>query len=157
MLYALAMTDGAVSIMQTVGGATPEACLAKWPAAERAKVMSHQPIDPSTVPQDRAFRNAWVLAGDRISTDMPMARAILRDRLRAARAPQLEALDMAYMRADETKDDATKADVAKRKQVLRDVTAHPDIEAAETVDALKALTLDKLVGAAPPLRAKPTP
>jgi len=44
-----------------------------------------------------------VLNKDRVEHDISKARDILRDRLRAQRKPQLEALDMAYLRADESK------------------------------------------------------
>ncbi|MEJ0012348.1 MAG: hypothetical protein WDM94_06895 [Bauldia sp.] len=70
---------------------------------------------------------------------MDKARAIHCDRMRAARAPRLAALDIAYQRADESGDAAAKAAVAARKQALRDVTADPAIAAAETPDALKAV------------------
>lgn len=142
--HAIQMNDDSVAIMQTVDDATPEQCLAKWPVGERARVVSHQPIAPSAIPSDRTFRNAWALTGDRITHDMPKARDILRDRLRAERAPQFAVLDVEYQRADEIKDDAGKLDVAARKLALRDITDHPAIESAETVEALKALTLDVL-------------
>lgn len=150
--YAIQIVDGSIAIMQTAGDATPEACLAKWHPDEQAKVVSHQRIDPGVVPQDRTFRNAWVLSGDKIGHDMEKARAILRDRLRRERAPLLAALDVAYLRAYEADDAAAKADVLVQKQTLRDAPADPQIDAAATVDDLKAITLDVL--AAVPVVAK---
>jgi hypothetical protein len=160
--YAITMADGSVAIMQTMPQMivgkdgkvttvepTPEECLAKWPDSERAKIAGPlSAIDPAVIPQDRTFRNAWTLTGDSIEHDMTKARDILRDRLRAARAPLLAELDIAYQRADEAGDATAKAAVAAEKQALRDVTDDPSIEAAATVADLKAITLETLAPAA---------
>jgi len=95
-----------------------------------------------TVPTDRTFRGAWQFSGDAVEIDMAAARDIHRDNLRAERKPLLEALDVAYMRALE--DDTGTVNITAEKQVLRDVTADPRIDAAATPDELKALTLDVL-------------
>ena len=96
--------------------------------------------DASEIPTDRTFRDAWRNNGKgRLEVNMPMARELWRDLMRAARAPRLAALDVEYQRADETGDTARKADVARRKQVLRDVTADPRIEASTAPDELKAV------------------
>ena len=91
-------------------------------------------VDASSIPQDRTYRNA--LKHD-LTFDMDKCRAIHRDRMRAARVPLLVALDVEYQRADERGDAATKQQVVARKQELREVTGHPDIDAAKTPDALK--------------------
>ena len=95
-----------------------------------------------TVPTDRTFRGAWQFNGAAVEIDMAAARDIHRDNLRAERKPLLEALDVAYMRALE--DDTGTVNITAEKQVLRDVTADPRIDAAATPDELKALTLDVL-------------
>lgn len=147
--YAIEMNDGTVAIMQTVvqpdgREPSPEECIAKWPTTEQAKVVSHRPINPADIPQDRTYRNAWTDRGGKIDHDMGKARDIHRDRLRAARAPQLAQLDVDYQRADEVKDETRKAQIVAAKQVLRDMPADPRIEAAATVDDLKELTLEVL-------------
>lgn len=147
-LYALQMSDGSVALMQTSGAVTPAACLAKWPPAEAARVVAHQPIDAAAIPQDRTFRNAWTLNGGKVEHDMAKAREIQRNRLRAERAGRLADLDLAYVRADEAQDATAKAAVVAQKQALRDVTDAPQIAAAQTVADLKALTLDVLAPAA---------
>jgi hypothetical protein len=93
------------------------------------------------VPTDRAFRDAWTFDGKSFGHDMVKAREIHRDRLRVQRAPLLDALDVAYARADEAGDVAAKAKIAADKQELRDITAAPAIDAAKTPDELKAITL----------------
>ena len=96
-----------------------------------------------TVPADRTFRGAWSLNGDVVEIDMPAARKIHRDNLRAERAPKLANLDVAYMKALEQSGDT--AAIAAQKQALRDVTGDARIDGAATPDALKALTLDALL------------
>jgi len=79
-----------------------------------------------------------------ITVNMNKAREIQRDVIRAERKPQLEALDVDYMKALEDGDTPAQQAIVGVKQALRDVTADPRIEAATTPDELKALTLDVL-------------
>ena len=97
-----------------------------------------------TVPSDRTFRGAWQFNGSAVEVDMDAAKVIHKDALRAARAPLLAALDVAYMRALEIS--GSTLSIATDKQALRDVTSDARIAAATTPDALKALTLDALIG-----------
>ena len=99
-----------------------------------------------TVPADRIFRGAWQFSGDVVEIDMAKARDIHRDALRAERSPRFDALDAEWFRAAETADTDAQASVAAQKQALRDVTADARVDAAATPDALKALTLDVLIG-----------
>lgn len=97
-------------------------------------------VDVSAIPIDRTFRNAWRNnAAGKPEVDMPAARELWRDKMRRARGPKLAALDVEYQRADEAADAGKKAEVVKRKQLLRDVTDDPRIEAAKTPDDLKAV------------------
>ena len=130
--------------------AAPEELIAKWPADRQAQIASVRgEIGRNAVPQDRTFRGAWEWAGDKVGTNMPKARDIHREHLRKLRAPKLAALDVEYQRADEANDNKAKADIAKKKQALRDVTADPAIDAAETPDQLKVVLPDALNGAGP--------
>jgi hypothetical protein len=123
---------------------TPEDEVAKHPEAERAKVVSIRLLGNNDVPPDRTFRDAWTHDGKTIVHDMVKAKSILREALRRQRECMFAALDVDYQRADERGDAAAKAAVAQRKQKLRDVTKNPLIDAAASVDDLKALTIDKL-------------
>jgi hypothetical protein len=142
--YAIQLDDGRVAVMQTVGDIAPEACIAKWPDASRQHVLETALIDPGQLPVDRTFRNAWTLDRGAVAIDMAKARAIKRDQLRAERAPRLAALDEAYLRADEVRDDAAKATIAAEKEKLRSATDDPAIDAAATPEELKAITLDQI-------------
>ena len=95
-------------------------------------------IDPTDIPDDRTFREAWIDGGT-IAVDMPKARDIHRNRLRAVRAPKLAALDVEQMRALVSSDTKTVASIEEQKRALRDVPADPAIEAAATPEALAAV------------------
>lgn len=100
-------------------------------------------LDESDIPEDRTFRNAFDIAPDgSIIVDMPKARDIHRDRMRAARAPKLAALDVEIIRALESGSGTSQIVVAK--QSLRDVTKDPRIEAAGSPDELAAIWPDVL-------------
>ena len=107
-----------------------------------ADALNVRVVDEADIPTDRTFRNAWKDAGSgAVTHDMEKCREIHKDRLRAYRAPQLAALDVAYMRADELGDAKEKARVAAEKQALRDITKHPAIAAATTPEELKNISL----------------
>jgi hypothetical protein len=76
---------------------------------------------------------------------METARIIHRDRLRAERAPVLAALDVEQLRAIASDDVSTRDEVEGMKRRLRDIPAHPAIDAAETPEALSALSIDELL------------
>lgn len=88
---------------------------------------------------DQSFRNAWKdELKDSPAVDMVKARVIHKEKMREARTPLLEELDIAYQRADEIADISAKTEIAQKKQALRDVTIDPGIEAATTPEELKA-------------------
>ena len=138
MFYALTAPDNSVAIMQVVEGADLDECVAKF-AAVSFKPVSVRPIDPAVLPADRAYRDAWTFDGERFGHDIAKAREAHRNNLRAQREPMLKAQDVLLMRAIETGAD-TKA-IAVEKQRLRDAPADPRIDAAQTVDELKLITL----------------
>lgn len=74
-----------------------------------------------------------------ITVNMNKAREIKRELIRTERKALLEALDVAFMRAVEQGDTVKQQEIAVEKQRLRDATEHPDIEAAQTPEALKAV------------------
>jgi len=101
-------------------------------------------VEQSSLPSDRTFRNAWRMNSKSISTDMVHARNIHREKLRELRAQKFIALDEQYLRADESGDIEAKRLIANEKQALRNVTADPAIEAAQTAEELKAVMPDIL-------------
>jgi hypothetical protein len=139
MYYAINMVDGSTALLKLHDSADIDAEIKKWHPDRQAEIVSYEQISPHVIPEDRTFRNAWVLADCRIAVNMDKARDIHRERLRTLRAPMLAALDIDYQRADEAGNAGRKRAIATRKQALRDVTADPAIDAAQTPDELKAV------------------
>jgi hypothetical protein len=83
-----------------------------------------------------------------ITINLDKAREIHKDKIREARAPQLAALDVQFMRAVEQADATKQAEIAATKQVLRDATTAPDIAAATDLDELKT-TWPAILGNSP--------
>lgn len=101
----------------------------------------------TVIPTNRFYRNAWSFNDTKtaVIVNMPKARTIHRDLIRAERNKHLIPLDVAYMRALERADTTAAQEIAAQKQKLRDIPAHPAIEAAQTPEELMELTLGKLL------------
>jgi hypothetical protein len=153
---ALSFADGSVGIMQFVvqqyhqrSGAVMWEQLPTKAAvdAEVARSSFDHPvkawrfIEPSEVPPDRTFRNAWRDSGKAIVHDMDKAREHVLKTVRKHRGPKLDALDRDWMRAFGKGDKAETARIEAQRQKLRDLPQSLDkpLKAASSVDELKAL------------------
>lgn len=95
-------------------------------------------VDSDTLPEaDNDFFNAWELQGGAVVVNIDKAKALTKDRLRAERAPLLQAQDVLYMRALEQGQDTTA--IVAEKQRLRDITNLAD--ACTTTAELRALSV----------------
>ena len=97
--YAIQMADGSVAIMQTVGDAKPDECIAKWPPEERAKAVSYKQIDPNTIPTDQTYRDAWVIDGESIAVHPEKAEALRIEWLAIAKMAEDVAAERARIKA----------------------------------------------------------
>tara|TARA_Y100000401_G_scaffold27803_1_gene20009 strand:- start:270 stop:530 length:261 start_codon:yes stop_codon:yes gene_type:complete len=79
--------------------------------------------------------------------DMAKAREIHKNKIRVARKPLLEALDIEFQKAQETGTSTT--DIVTKKQALRDAPADSGIAAASDADALKAQWKTDILGTSP--------
>ena len=79
--------------------------------------------------------------------DMAKAREIHKNKIRVARKPLLEALDIEFQKAQET--GASTTDIVTKKQALRDAPADSGIAAASDADALKAQWNTDILGTSP--------
>ena len=79
--------------------------------------------------------------------DMAKAKEIHKNKIRIARQPLLESLDIEFQKALETSAD-TSAIVAK-KQALRDAPADSAIKSASTTDELKSQWNTSILGTSP--------
>ena len=108
-------------------------------------------VDASTVkkPSDRHFRGAWKLNGNVISEDITEAKKIFQDKIREVRQPQLEAEDVAYMKALEADDSSAKTASVNKKKALRDAPAAKAIADADKIAKLKAAWDKSVLGDSP--------
>lgn len=129
-LIAISRADGGVSVMSCNGVVADE--VAKWQQSSAVAALSYREIESdfnfSSLDVD-PYRDALKDAGVSLSHDMPKAREIHRKKMRDAREPKLAALDVEQLRG---------RNVEAQKQALRDVTSDPRIDAATTVEELKA-------------------
>ena len=79
--------------------------------------------------------------------DMAKARELHKDKIRLARKPLLEALDVEFQKALET--GASTTDIVAKKNALRDAPADSGIAAASDADALKAQWKTDILGTSP--------
>ena len=78
-------------------------------------------IDNSELPKDQTFRDALEVSGG-LKFNANKAKAIWKNKWREARKSKLASLDIDFMRAVESGDQAKQAEIAGKKQALRDVT-----------------------------------
>ena len=137
--------DGGVSIVcpainiNDPVGFDEEQALARAMARLPAEAINPQVVDDSIIPVDRTFRNALIQNGASVIHDMPKCRDIHRDKLRELRRPLFAENDIAIRDAQVDGDSAKLAAAIARRNALRDVTADPRIDAAQTPEALKAV------------------
>lgn len=109
---------------------------------ENGRVASPiQIVEGDPRPQNRTFRNAWTLNGDKIDHDMPKARSIHMDRIREARDEKLKSLDNDWMKATGQNKKAEAEAVEAKRQWLRDIPQTFDLNAA-TPEELEKLWPD---------------
>lgn len=82
-------------------------------------------VSETEIPSDTTFISALKLENNEIVTDINIAKKIHLDKFRAARIPIFQKLDIDFMKAIESGDEAKKAEIIAAKQALRDVTLTP--------------------------------
>ena len=138
--------DGGVSVIVPA----PKAQLPGESEADfMARVALAVPSDATGVTEldtlpSRAYRNAWVLSGGAVQTDMVQARQMKLGELRTERDVRLQATDGPYMRAQEQDNVAEVNRLKAVRQRLRDLPTDPAttnaLNAITDPDALKAWT-----------------
>ena len=91
------------------------------------------------------YQNSYYIDQNILKYDINIAKQIHIDRIRILRDAKFAPLDVAFMRAVERGDVAKQQEIAAEKQKLRDITAHPAIDAATTLEELRDLTIDMLL------------
>ena len=97
--------------------------------------------DTTNLPQDRTFRDAWTddLPGEQIDVDIPRAKIIRMEQIRAARDVKWEDFDKRYVIAERDAADLTTLDT--ERQTLKDIpqVAQSDVDTATTESDLLAV------------------
>lgn len=122
--------NGGVATCFPTGEINIEAVMAKdVPAGRGARIVNLTDL-PN---QHNDFYDAWEMDAINVIVNMDKAKNITKDRLRAERAPLLQAQDVLFQRALENGDDTTT--IVAEKQRLRDITLLAD--AATTLEELR--------------------
>ncbi len=110
--------------------------------------VSYEIIDVSDYPRDenneidRYFRDAWKINIDKIDCDIEKAYKIKMDKLRNQRDQILKELDIDFMKAVESQDQAMIKSISEKKQALRDMPVSIDLNQFKDVKLLKAFVPD---------------
>ena len=136
-------THDGVQIMTLAEGANFEDALRKWADVNPNQYISHREMPIEAIPTDRSYRGAWADTTPELTIDIDMvkAREIHLQRIRIQRNAELAKLDIEVMKAQDMGDTEKLAQIRQRKQELRDLptTLRPTLDAANTVDELKAI------------------
>jgi hypothetical protein len=100
--------------------------------------VAHRVVEDNEIPAARLFRNAWADDGAAVGVDMPKARALHMDVIRADRDKQLADLDITFMRAVEDGDADAQAAAGAAKQISRDIPQTFDLAGYTTAEDLNA-------------------
>ena len=80
----------------------------------------------------------------KVTINLDKAKEIKKETLRRERKVELEKLDVEFMQALERGQSNKQAELAQKKQKLRDVTTHTKLVNCASVEELKVLTLAEL-------------
>jgi hypothetical protein len=123
--------NGGVSTCIPTGEISIDAVMTKdVPAGRGARI-----VNLSDLPRDNDFYDAWEMDATSVTVNLAKAKEITKKRLRAERAPLLEAQDVAFQRALE-EGKPTDAIVAEKNR-LRDITGL--VDAVTTLEGLRAI------------------
>lgn len=111
--------------------------------ADKAGLSDYYLLDESLIPDDLLFFDAYELndTNDALVCNRDKAVELKKSQFRTLRAPLLNDLDVAYMRADEQQNEPLKLSIAAKKQLLRDVTT---ITMPEDIEELREFIPDIL-------------
>lgn len=125
------------------GGMSEEQAISEVAEKHKPDGATWRVADSSELPggrEDGYYDNTFVAAfcdqKGKIKVDMPKARGIHRDRLRELRKPLFAALDIQFGQALSREDFKSARAIDIKRQALRDVTADPEIEAADSPEVL---------------------
>ena len=124
--------NGGVAMCIPTGEISIDAVMTKdVPAGRGARIVNIVDL-PN---QHNDFYDAWEMDATSVTVNLAKAKEITKARLRAERAPLLEAQDVLFQRALESSADTTA--IVAEKQRLRDITGL--VDAVTTLEGLRAI------------------
>lgn len=113
-----------------------------WAAIGLKAVGWHRCTHDDFPVEHHDFRDAWTIKDGKVVVDIDRARQVTRQRLRAERGAIMARNDVESLRAMEAKDEKKLAAILAEKQRLRDITKHPAIDKAKTLDDLRGVLIE---------------
>lgn len=112
----------------------------KVPTLQRTTIRLVRPED---IPSTTDYKECWVLTTDsKVVVSVSKAKEAKLEDIRSTRTNYLRALDVEYMKADESDDHNKKQYIAGLKTKLRDCTKDPAIAELKTVEDIQNYTPD---------------
>lgn len=140
------LPDKSLAITQVLGNRDVAVEIAKI-KAERPE-LTHKfnvaPGQPLKIGMGTFFKAVELDASNEPVYNMVKARDIWRDKIRMDRYAKLKELDVEYQKASEANDTVKMAEVAAKKQILRDAPNDPAIDAAMNIKDLQEVYPDLL-------------
>ena len=136
-------TDGSLSVVHPVRNTIGETLTTDAEIEQRAwdklptDAINPKFVDASVIPTDRTFRNAWEHSGNSVTQNITKAKTIAHDKRREARSAEFAPHDEVIMKQIPGAD-ATAAEAARAAIRTKYATMQTAIDAASTVDAIKA-------------------
>ena len=132
---ALLSMDPTITVLESIAKGIP----GHYPLSCRECDEADLPAEQALRREEPTFRDAWEDTGTAVQVNMPKARVIHMDRIRAARDAELAQLDVAFMRELESGDVVEQERIIALKQALRNIPDTFDLSGADTPSSLNAL------------------
>lgn len=142
--FILKKTDNSICVMCLRPDANLEEELAKLTEDGSVSFVEAVQIDKARIPKDSAYREAWEFNGSDVVYNLEKAKEAHRNKLRSARIEAFEKLDIEISKALAQGDQAKVSEIEAKRQKLRDAPTSSRVASVDTLDKLKALTLDEL-------------
>jgi len=118
-------SDGGVSVIVPSVEALQSMTIEQIALKDVPKGLMYQIVEEEEIPQDRMFRNAWVLDNG-VKEDNAKATDIAKEKVRAWRELEFKKNDIALQNAIVDDDQEVRADAVARREYLRDKPAECD-------------------------------
>ena len=94
--------------------------------------------DSEDLPSDATFFDAWEVEDKEVVVNLTKAKEIWKNKIRQARKPILEKLDVEYIKALENEDSRKVKEVVSLKKELRDITDSKELSKAKSAKDIKS-------------------